>query len=544
MSDRRHSHPLRGNAVDRLIGYFAPDRALKRIASRAALNRISAYAGAYTGADASRRALRHWHRRTGDANADTLQDLPNLRRNSRDLLRNICMATGAINRTVTNVVGPGLMVMPQIDRDFLGLSEEEATAWQQAARREFNLWAENVFCDATECQSFRGLQDLVMRSTLESGDVFTLSIAVDRADWPYETAIQLYEADQISNPDLAGDGATLNGNTLFGGIEVNDRGAGVAVHVRNRHPGGFAGRGPVKWRRVPVFAEGSGNRQIKQHFNKLRPGHTRGVPFLAPVVEQLKQLGTYSEAELFAAVIGAMITVVHKGEPAEALPNPDPSAAPEGVDEVMEYEMGPGTVLDLKREDSIEVPELGRPNSGFDPFFVAIMRQIGAALEIPFELLIMHFTASYSASRAALEVAFQFFRRRRKWLIESFCEWAYELVIAEAVARGRLVAPGFFGDPLVRQAWLGADWIGAPRVSIDPERENKADIIAEDRGWKTAAEITAEKTGGDWERKLSQRDREQKLRRAAGLASSGSQAPAPPEPDRNDQPDDPPEEDD
>jgi capsid protein len=57
-----------------------------------------------------------------------------------------------------------------------------------------------------------------------------------------------------------------------------------------------------------------------------------------------------------------------------------------------------------------------RPNPEFDAFVMSILRQIGVGLEIPYEILIKHFTASYSASRAALETAWQFFRRRRTWL--------------------------------------------------------------------------------------------------------------------------------
>ena len=167
--------------------------------------------------------------------------------------------------------------------------------------------------------------------------------------------------------------------------------------------------------------------------------------------------------------------------------------------------------------EEIESANPGRPNAGFDPFFQAILRQIGVALEIPFELLIKHFTASYSASRAALEMAWQFFKMRREWLIRKFCRPVYGWVIAEAVARGRLNAPGFFDDPIIRAAYLGADWIGPARMSIDPKKEAEADKILVDMGVETLAEVTAKRTGGDWERKHPQRVREEQMRRDAGL---------------------------
>ncbi len=101
---------------------------------------------------------------------------------------------------------------------------------------------------------------------------------------------------------------------------------------------------------------------------------------------------------------------------------------------------------------------------------MALCRQVRVALELPYEILIKHFTASYSASRAALETAWQFFRRRRTWVARRFCQPVYEWVITEAVARGRLVAPGFLEDPLIRRAWLGAYWNGPARISLDRAR--------------------------------------------------------------------------
>lgn len=82
---------------------------------------------------------------------------------------------------------------------------------------------------------------------------------------------------------------------------------------------------------------------------------------------------------------------------------------------------------------------------------------------------------------------------------------------------GRIQAPGFFDDEAIRHAYLGAAWIGPAPGQIDPYKEAKANEINEDRGWKTSAEITAETTGGDWDKKHAQRAREHAMRQAAGL---------------------------
>lgn len=192
-----------------------------------------------------------------------------------------------------------------------------------------------------------------------------------------------------------------------------------------------------------------------------------------------------------------------------------------------DFHLGPGAILDLLPYESVEIADPKRPNAAFDQFVLAILRQIGVALEIPFELLVKHFTASYSAAQAALLEAWKFFRSRREWLASMYCQPVYEAVIAEAVAKGYLNAPGFFSDPMIRAAYLGTEWIGPPRGQIDQLKEGKAARERVDMGISTLAEETAALTGGDWERKHQQRAKEKRLRLEAGLDEELTQAEAP-----------------
>ena len=109
------------NIVDKVIRYFDPVRSNKRFQARI----IGAIAGGYTGARTDRRATSQWATRGGDPDSDILFDLPTLRERSRDLVRNNPLATGAINTVCTNVVGTGIRLQARIDREVLGMSEEE-----------------------------------------------------------------------------------------------------------------------------------------------------------------------------------------------------------------------------------------------------------------------------------------------------------------------------------------------------------------------------------------------------------------------------------
>lgn len=101
-----------------------------------------------------------------------------------------------------------------------------------------------------------------------------------------------------------------------------------------------------------------------------------------------------------------------------------------------------------------------------DGFVTSICRQIGAALEIPYELLLKNFTSSYSASRGALLEAWKMFKMRRDWLSNGFCQPIYEEFLAEGIAKGRIYAPGFFADPMARKAYCGAEWNGPSQGQI------------------------------------------------------------------------------
>ncbi len=129
---------------------------------------------------------------------------------------------------------------------------------------------------------------------------------------------------------------------------------------------------------------------------------------------------------------------------------------------------------------------------------------MGAALGIPYEVLMKEFNKSYSAGRAAILEAWESFKMRRTWEVDSFCQPIYELWLAEAVARGRIKAPGFFDDPLIRSAWCGARWIGPVQSSLDPKKEAEAAILQIQQGIRTHEQITRETGGGDWDENVEQ----------------------------------------
>jgi lambda family phage portal protein len=480
---------VRQNAVDRVIGWVSPKAGFERARYRAAL----ALTSGYTAARRDRSATKGWATTGGSADADTLPDLDLLRERSRDLVRNDPLAQSAISTKVVNVIGSGHVVRPEIDHERLGLGEKDAEAWESDALAIWMSWAQSQDCDVTRTQTFAELEDLVYRSRLLSGDVMAIRRFKDREGGLLGSCFQIVEADRLSNPDWKGDS-----ETLAGGIELDGDGAQVAFHFANRHAFDRHRQGAVSWRRVPAYA--ADGRRLVLHIRgvRWRPDMTRYAPMLAPVIESLKQRSRYSEAELMAAVVSACFAIGMKsddGALGDALaPQSGGDSSSASSDLIIDE---PGKIFDLLPDEEIQSFKPGRPNPMYEPFVKAIAQEVGAGTDLPFELLVKQFQASYSASRAAMEMAWQFFRTDRNLHVTQFCKPAYEDVITEAVARGLLAAPGFLTDPLRRQAYLNATWMGPARPTLDPVKDAKADELYLNMGVTSKTRIAAERFGVD-----------------------------------------------
>lgn len=541
MPDRSPWDQLDGTIVDRVVSYFSPRAGLKRAAARYQLGHagrtLTAYG--YTGGGRDRKSMQAYNPAAGSANADYLPQATTLRARSRDLTRNSPVGAGAVNTAVTSTVGTGLRLQSQVDQEILGLSDDEAADWQNRAERIWKIAGRQMDLEGELTQA--QLQALAFRSAFDSGDVLVIRRYRERPGDLLGTKVQLVEADRVSNPRLRPDK-----DGMMAGVEYDSDGRTVAYHVADRHPGDLWNPIPGNWGRVPAWGT-NGLRLSKLLFEKRRPGQRRGVPFLAPVIEQIKQITRLNEYELHASVVSALFTVflTTADEDADADPDGGLPALPEGETEADvladgleegDIAMNPGAVVDVgNRKPMFAKPE--RPSGAYDPFFRAILAEIGMALEIPFEVLLKQFQSSYSAARAALLEAWRFFKGRRQWLAEGFCQFEYELVITEAIARGLLEAPGFFEDPITRQAWLGSRWIGDAPGQVDPLKEVKAARERMEGLLSTIQEETAQLTGGDFDQNVREMRRERLLLEDAGITP----APRTPVAGEDDDPDAPTE---
>lgn len=451
-----------------------------------------------------------WDAKSGSARRDIEENRKTLRERSRDLHMNAPLAAASINSTRTNCVGEGLKPNPRIDYEFLGITKEEARKQEQFIKKEFQLWAGSTLCDNNDQNNFYELQQIAFNDWLRNGEEFVLiKYAKNLPYMPYQLRLKLVEADRICTPgDYGGeysgfDRMLNNGNRIMNGIEIDKEGKVAAYHISSEYPNETGVMKKQEWIRVPKRGRKTGNVNIIHIFNGERADQYRGVPFLAPVIESLKQLSRYTEAEIMAAVINSMFTIFITTESGNDMGGyggvDDENSSDDEDDRENNLMLGSGIINELKTGEKVNPVESTHPSGNFDAFVSAMCTQIGSALEISPEVLMKKFSNNFSASKGALNETWRAFRMRRKWFVDDFCQTVYELWFNEMVSKGRLDAPGYFNNPLIRQAYVNAKWNGPAQGHLNPIQEVNAAVLRIENGLSTHEDECMSMNGSSFE---------------------------------------------
>lgn len=508
------------NRLDKIVSYVSPKTGAKRMAARyktEAAERLLNSGYSHGGASKTKRSMQGWDSKSASPQDDIDVNLHLLRQRARDLAMNTPIGAAAISRNAINVVGSGLKLRCQIDHNALGITEQQAIEWKNHTEQEFALWAEQKN-DHTGLNTFYDAQVIMLTGWLMNGDSLALAeYAEPDPNQPYQLRLHLIEADRLCTPGAYMGASQIvelpDGGRIANGIETDKAGRVVAYHIANRYLNTALSAKPLDWVRVEARNRANGMPNVIYVVKQDRAEQYRGVPLLAPVIEQIKQMSRYTEAEITAAIINSFFTAfVESDAPVNDFALGSPVAAQQQVDiddEEMAYELGPGTINQLRPGEKISLADPKHPNSGFEAFSTAMAKLIGAAIDVPYEVLLTSFNSSYSASRAALLQAWQGFKTKREWFAADFCQPVYEMWLYEAVAAGRVKAPGFFDDPLKRKLWSGAAWIGPSAGQVDPVKEITAAQLRIASGFSTGEREAYEINGSDFHKNIDALRREQ-----------------------------------
>jgi lambda family phage portal protein len=482
--------------MERAIRFISPHWGFKREMARFGLQFMAS--GSYRGASTGRHHDQ-WLPGGGSADQDLLYDLPKLRERSRDMNRNDGIASGATNAVVNNVVGSGIMPQSQINADRLHLSQERALELQIQAETAWLRWKRNA--DSTNRLDFDDIQALVQRQILENGEILFLPLMIPERR-PYSLALELVEADRLATPPTK---VSIEG--MRSGIEFGKRGQPIAYHIKTSHPGSYSfGSYRIDdYTRIPAW-NSLGRPNVFHLFHQLRPGQSRGVPWFAPALDIFKDLANYLETELVAARVAACYALVVTSSNPYNMATQASGGKTDTEGKPVEY-LEPGIIKYLTEGENVHAFTPNRPGNTFDPFVERILRAIGVALDLPYEILAKDFSkTNYSSARAALLEARRFFQVRQIWLAKKLCQPAWEMVLEEAWLRNEFKAPDFLEN---KREYCKARWIPNGWQWVDPVKEANGAQISLRNNMTTLSHVLASH-GLDLDETLETRARELK----------------------------------
>lgn len=467
------------NALDRLIGVFAPSVALRRIGARAALQRAASRDGfvrAYEGAKTGRRTG-GWITGSTSADAEVGGSAVKLRDRARALCRDNPYASRARDVFVANVVGTGITVK----------AEDARHAWAR--------WVNE--CDADGLLDFYGLQALVMRCLFESGECL-IRYRERRPEDGLIVPLQL----QVLEPDYLDTGKTgplKGGGWMVSGVEYDAIGRRAAYWLFNQHPGDTINRGVgLESKRVPA-------EQVLHIFERQRPGQTRGVPRMASILLKMRDLDDYEEAELVRKGIESCFSaIVTTEDTAVGLTEGTTDAAGNRIES-----LGAGLIQYLKPGQDVR---FGAPasNGDYGAYTKTQLRAIASGIGITYEQMTGDLTeVNYSSIRAGL-VEFYKTVDMLQWhvlvpmmLQPIWSRWADTAFAVKAVAKRPPARP---------------TWTPPRRQWVDPAKEVNAarDEISANL---TSVSETIRARGNDPDRVFEEIAAERKLMAALGITS-------------------------
>jgi lambda family phage portal protein len=416
---------------DRVATNMAPRWQLKRLRARMAADLIVRnYEGAAVG-----RRTQGWRRSSTDANQAVGPFIGRLRDVARDLVRNNPYAESGLSTIVDHTVGWGIVPKSQPK------NQRAAALWKQ--------WAETTECDADGRNDFAGLEKLVMRTVVESGEVLVrrrLRLPEDGFSIPMQ--LQVLEPDflDISKDSLGGlDG----GRRIIQGVEFDILGRRIAYWLFPEHPGSAFGVNASV--RVPAA-------NVLHIFKPMRPGQVRGASWFAPVLLRFKDFDEFEDATLMKQKIAACLAVITSDVDGSGTPlgTNDSSTSPE-IDS-----LEPGMILNVPAGRSVSVvdPPTVREYSDYTK---TTLRSIATGLGVTYEDLTGDYAdMPFSAARMS---RLRHWARVEDWrwrmLIPQFCNpsWNWAMEVA-----------AIFGlkDPPT------AEWTAPPAPMIDPVNEGLA----------------------------------------------------------------------
>lgn len=457
------------NFLEKSIAFISPSLGMKRAHARSV---ISAYEAGGQG-----RRMKSWSDRGGSASSTT-ENIRTVRDRSHQLERNNPWATRGIEAIAVNTVGDG------ITPTFSGTASAV-----KKAEKIWKDWAGKTACDFDGDLNIYGLQELTMRTVVESGEAFVRYRIDEKLQMPFR--IQVLESEFC---DSSKNGTVLeNGGWIIQGVEFDSQGRRVAYWLYNQHPDDIINMSGLTSHRVPAS-------EVIHVFRKKRPGQVRGVPTGVQSFMRLRDFDDYEDAQLVRQKMAAChVAAVYKNE----LPD-DPTGLTKDEDSDELDRMEPGQYQYLAPGEDIK---FNSPPSveNYDEYSRKILQGVASAYGVTYEVISGDYSnVNFSSGRMGwIEMHRNINSIQWNMFIPKFCDGVMEWFMKFATIKGHFKNVSY-------------DWTAPRREMIDPVKETKALSDQVRNGFKSWTEAVTE-TGQDPNVVFDQLVKEKEDRDKAGL---------------------------
>lgn len=432
------------------------------------------------------------------ADAELNASLAALRNRSRQMVRDSGYAKRAKEVIVNNVIGSGVGMQAQV----MGVRGELNTRVNDGIEAAWREWCRADACHTGGALHFGDLERALLGQVVEAGEVFVRLHSARFGRSAVPLALEIIEAERLAD-NLAQPGAAQAGNEVRMGVEVDAYQRPVAYWLRRRNAGDMLPgtlSAPDRIERVPA-------EQIFHLKLTTRWPQTRGEPWMHTAVRKLDDVNEYSQHEVSAARASAAYFATIK-TPED--PNPLQDATDDTGQGMMDIE--PLTIQELRPGEELDFHAPNRPNSAFDAFMRAMLREIAAGVGTSYESLSRDYSQSnYSSSRLALLDDRDGYKSLQQWWVRSFREPLHRLWLQQAVLARAVPVPvdAYAADAARYEAVLfkprGWSW-------VDPTKEVEAYKEAVRAGFTTVTDVIAQTADGrDIEDVITTRQRELRM---------------------------------
>jgi len=466
------------NPIDTVVGWLDPERGLKRVRARAAMQLAKR---SYEGAKLGRRAD-GWQANSKSGNAELGNDLVRLRDRSRDLVRNYPYATQALANLESDLIGTGILARTT--------SPKVAALW--------SAWCK--VCDAEGQSGFEAMQGLVVRAMIEGGDALIRRRPRKMSDGlPVPLQLQPMEGDFLDHNKTG----IFAGNLVIQGVEFDAIGARAAYWLFDRHPGDIAvglGRNSLSLesRRVPAS-------EIIHLFRAPRLGQVRGTPWFHAAINPARDSDDYEDAEAMRKKIESCLAafVTSTGDEAAPIGNTRTDAQGRRIESI---EPGMIAYLDAGQEVTTTSPAQG---GDYGAFMQVSHRKVAAGMHNTYEDMTGDLSnVNYTSYRAG---------HVRHWRMIDMVRWQTVIpVLCDRVWNWFAEAALIAGTLTENDLRGGVVWTPPRRESVDPDKDTRAQQRAIRNGILLWEDAVAE-NGGDPAAQLAAIQRTNERLDAAGV---------------------------